>query len=90
MSSGQKVPQDAKKEEFRKYLEKAGVLELLTKSLVQLYEVPVMFSGGLGSFYHFKSPGFHYSGTGNPSKHFCPAWPNSKFSLFPGYICFFL
>ena len=39
MSSGQKVPQDAKKEEFRKYLEKAGVLELLTKSLVQLYEV---------------------------------------------------
>ena len=41
MSSGQKVPQDAKKEEFRKYLEKAGVLELLTKSLVQLYEVIV-------------------------------------------------
>ncbi len=39
MSAGQKVPQDAKKEEFRKYLEKAGVLELLTKSLVQLYEV---------------------------------------------------
>ena len=25
---------------FRKYLEKAGVLELLTKSLVQLYEEP--------------------------------------------------
>ena len=40
MSGAQKVPQDAKKEEFRKYLEKAGVLELLTKSLVQLYEVP--------------------------------------------------
>ena len=34
-----KVPLDTKKEEFRKYLEKAGVLELLTKSLVQLYEV---------------------------------------------------
>ena len=34
-----KMSQDAKKDEFRKYLEKAGVLELLTKSLVQLYEV---------------------------------------------------
>ena len=34
-----KLSQDAKKDEFRKYLEKAGVLELLTKSLVQLYEV---------------------------------------------------
>ena len=31
--------QEAKKDEFRKYLENAGVLELLTKSLVQLYEV---------------------------------------------------
>merc|ERR1712227_546702 len=28
------------KDEFRKYLEKVGVLELLTKSLVQLYEEP--------------------------------------------------
>merc|ERR1719370_204174 len=34
------MSQDAKKDEFRKYLEKAGVLELLTKSLVQLYEEP--------------------------------------------------
>ena len=34
-----KMSQEAKKDEFRKYLEKAGVLELLTKSLVQLYEV---------------------------------------------------
>merc|ERR550519_114775 len=34
------MTQDAKKDEFRKYLEKAGVLELLTKSLVQLYEEP--------------------------------------------------
>ena len=34
-----KMSQDAKKDEFRKYLEKAGVLELLTKSLVSLYEV---------------------------------------------------
>ena len=36
--SSAKSPQDAKKDEFRKYLEKAGVIELLTKSLVQLYE----------------------------------------------------
>ena len=35
------LSQDAKKDEIRKYLEKAGVLELLTKSLVQLYEVPL-------------------------------------------------
>merc|ERR1719340_381227 len=35
-----KMSQEAKKDEFRKYLEKAGVLELLTKSLVQLYEEP--------------------------------------------------
>jgi len=34
------MSQDAKKDEFRKYLEKAGVLEILTKSLVQLYEEP--------------------------------------------------
>ena len=34
------MTQDAKKEEFKKYLEKAGVLELLTKSLVSLYEEP--------------------------------------------------
>ena len=38
--SSAKSTQDAKKDEFRKYLEKAGVLELLTKSLVQLYEEP--------------------------------------------------
>ena len=38
--SSTKMSQDAKKDEFRKYLEKAGVLELLTKSLVQLYEEP--------------------------------------------------
>merc|ERR1711997_1018188 len=34
-------------DEFRKYLEKAGVLELLTKSLVQLYEEPEKPSDGL-------------------------------------------
>ena len=39
MNSTAKVPLDTKKEEFRKYLEKAGVLDLLTKSLVSLYEV---------------------------------------------------
>ena len=33
-------PADSKKEEFRKYLEKAGVLDALTKSLVCLYEEP--------------------------------------------------
>ena len=38
--STNKMSQDAKKEEFKKYLEKAGVLELLTKSLVSLYEEP--------------------------------------------------
>lgn len=37
-----KMSQEAKKDEFRKYLDKAGVLELLTKSLVQLYEVTVL------------------------------------------------
>ncbi|KAL0248700.1 hypothetical protein GEMRC1_003934 [Eukaryota sp. GEM-RC1] len=29
---------DAKKEEFRKYLEKTGIIEHLTKALVALYE----------------------------------------------------
>ena len=33
-------PADSKKEEFRKYLEKAGVLDALTTSLVCLYEEP--------------------------------------------------
>jgi hypothetical protein len=33
-------PGDSKKEEFRKYLEKAGVLDALTKTLVSLYEEP--------------------------------------------------
>ncbi|XP_023340519.1 skin secretory protein xP2 [Eurytemora carolleeae] len=48
MSSSAKVPQDTKKEEFRKYLDKAGVLELLTKSLVQLYEEPQKPDDALG------------------------------------------
>ena len=31
---------DSKKEEFRKYLEKAGVVDQLTRVLVGLYEEP--------------------------------------------------
>ena len=31
---------DSKKEEFRKYLEKSGVIDALTKVLVGLYEEP--------------------------------------------------
>mmetsp|Transcript_32779 Transcript_32779/g.61651 ORF Transcript_32779/g.61651 Transcript_32779/m.61651 type:complete len:102 (+) Transcript_32779:66-371(+) len=31
---------DSKKEAFRKFLETAGVVDMLTKSLVQLYEEP--------------------------------------------------
>jgi len=31
---------DSKREEFRKYLEKAGVVDALTKVLVNLYEEP--------------------------------------------------
>jgi hypothetical protein len=38
MSTGK--PMDQKKEEFRKYLSDAGVLELLTSNLVRLYEEP--------------------------------------------------
>ena len=37
------MSQEAKKDEFRKYLDKAGVLELLTKSFEQLYEVILFF-----------------------------------------------
>ena len=33
-------PGDSKKEEFRKYLERAGVIDNLTKVLVGLYEEP--------------------------------------------------
>lgn len=38
--SATKTAQDVKKEEFRKYLDKGGVIELLTKALVALYEEP--------------------------------------------------
>jgi hypothetical protein len=31
-------PADSKREEFRKYLEKTGVLDAFTKTLVELYE----------------------------------------------------
>ncbi|XP_068974346.1 c-Myc-binding protein isoform X1 [Bombus flavifrons] len=33
-------PPDSKREEFRKYLERAGVMDALTKVLVSLYEEP--------------------------------------------------
>lgn len=33
-------PTDSKREEFRKYLERAGVMDALTKVLVSLYEEP--------------------------------------------------
>lgn len=33
-------PADSKREEFRKYLEKSGLLDTLTKVLVGLYEEP--------------------------------------------------
>lgn len=33
-------PADSKREEFRKYLERAGVMDALTKVLVSLYEEP--------------------------------------------------
>jgi len=33
-------PSEGKREEFRKYLEKTGVMEALTKVLVSLYEEP--------------------------------------------------
>lgn len=33
-------PSESKREEFRKYLEKTGVMDALTKVLVSLYEEP--------------------------------------------------
>merc|ERR1711871_756348 len=39
MSSSYQTP-DSKKEEFRKYLERSGVIDALTKVLVGLYEEP--------------------------------------------------
>lgn len=33
-------PSEGKREEFRKYLEKTGVMDALTKVLVSLYEEP--------------------------------------------------
>ncbi|KAK0081812.1 hypothetical protein PV325_011533 [Microctonus aethiopoides] len=33
-------PNDSKREEFRRYLERSGVLDALTKVLVSLYEEP--------------------------------------------------
>jgi len=39
-ATGTYKPADSKREEFRKYLEKSGVLDSLTKVLVSLYEEP--------------------------------------------------
>ncbi|XP_046848401.1 c-Myc-binding protein-like [Xenia sp. Carnegie-2017] len=50
---------DSKREEFRKYLEKAGVLDALTKVLVSLYEEPEKPSNALdylGAFLHGGPP----------------------------------
>ncbi len=41
-------PADNKREEFRKYLEKQGVLDAITKTLVGLYEEPEKPSDALG------------------------------------------
>jgi hypothetical protein len=38
--SHQNKQNDSRKEEFRRYLEKAGVLDAFTKALVGLYEEP--------------------------------------------------
>lgn len=48
MSAKNTAQVDAKREEFRKYLEKSGVLETLTKSLVSLYEEPSKPTDALG------------------------------------------
>lgn len=55
-------PIDSKREEFRKYLEKAGAMDALTKVLVMLYDEPEkpadaleypFYFVGLGSFHIF-------------------------------------
>ncbi|XP_078493455.1 c-Myc-binding protein [Ciona intestinalis] len=49
---------DSKREEFRKYLEKAGVIDALTKVLVNLYEEPEKPNNALEFLNH------HLSGDG--------------------------
>ena len=43
---------DSKREEFRKYLEKAGVVDALTKVLVNLYEEPEKPNNALDFLFH--------------------------------------
>ncbi|CAK8686096.1 unnamed protein product [Clavelina lepadiformis] len=52
---------DSKREEFRKYLEKAGVLDALTKVLVNLYEEPEKPNNALEFLYQ------HLNGSGPDS-----------------------
>ncbi|XP_013406842.1 c-Myc-binding protein-like [Lingula anatina] len=48
---------DSKREEFRKYLEKAGVLDALTKVLVGLYEEPEKPNNALDFLKHHLGSG---------------------------------
>jgi len=41
-------PLDTKREEFRKYLDRAGIMDALTKVLVSLYEEPEKPEDALG------------------------------------------
>ncbi|QQP38069.1 c-Myc-binding protein, partial [Caligus rogercresseyi] len=47
MSAKSGNPIDAKREEFRKYLEREGILQCLTSVLVSLYEEPEKPKDGL-------------------------------------------
>eukprot|EP00794_Sanderia_malayensis_P000210 gene210-826_t len=49
-------PADSKREEFRKYLEKAGVLDSLTRVLVELYEEPEKPTNALEHHLHGGPP----------------------------------
>ena len=53
---------DAKREEFRKYLEKEGILESLTKALVTLYEEPEKPNDALGYLKNNFAGKFDYQG----------------------------
>nr|XP_031539932.1 C-Myc-binding protein isoform X2 [Vicugna pacos] len=46
---------DSKREQFRRYLEKSGVLDTLTKVLVALYEEPEKPNSALEYPFHFSS-----------------------------------
>ena len=55
---GQYKPADSKREEFRKYLEKSGVLDSLTKVLVALYEEPEKPSNAIDFLEHHIGSGY--------------------------------